>query len=123
MKPSRIDQIGPSKNRTISTRVRKVIWAEACWFQNWTAWTYRSPGRNAAEQLATLLRSLTGRWMRFTRCFSPTSIEIPRQPAHLRDLRGPSFMLQIETIGCDPTRRCEQQESTSTLPWCADLLT
>jgi len=28
----------PSKNRTISSRVRKVIWAEPCWFQNWAAW-------------------------------------------------------------------------------------
>jgi hypothetical protein len=29
----------PSKNRTISSRVRSLISAEPCWFQNCTAWS------------------------------------------------------------------------------------
>jgi len=33
------------------------------------------------------------------------------QPAHLRDLRGPSFMLQIETIGWNPIRPATQEST------------
>jgi hypothetical protein len=34
----------------------------------------------AAEQLNALLRSLTGRWMRLTRCSSPTSLRSRADP-------------------------------------------
>ena len=30
---------------------------------------------------------------------------------------------RIETIGCDPSRRCEHKNPQLTLPWCAELLT
>lgn len=48
----------------------------------------RSRTLHAAEQLAALLRSLTGRWMRFTRCSSPTSLrsradEVANQPIYV----------------------------------------
>jgi len=63
-------------------------------------------------QLAAPLRSLTGRWMRFTRCSAPTSLrfradQVGNQPIYVI-FEDHHSCLQIETIGCD------QPEATNT---------